>query len=209
MAVLVCRLFVTRQIHTPSALSSRAALYTISATLCACCARHWGNIQQRRPLSFSKVRRQGGHTIFAAHHLYHWKCPSNKGWKDLSALHLKRFFSISHRLKSAAYISNPRSAELSPKVKWVEDCEFLSFIKNAEGSQIRHLWIFASYPRRASFPPVSSKHFQKKTVKKCQDAYLHRTRQGRSVGGTAGSCWGAVRRFLLSPLLPGKHQEDW
>lgn len=34
-------------------------------------------------------------------------------------------------------------------------------------------------------------------------------RLGRSVEGTAGSCWGAVHHFLLSPLPPDKHQEGW
>lgn len=187
--------------------------------LCTHCGRHHGNMHQRWPFIFKRSRCKGD-TIYWQHTICTTEnVPLIKD--DKISLHniWKGYFSINHRLHTAAYISILRSAEWFPQVKWIyRTANF--WVKNTKGSRTD---ISESVPAALEKPPfplwwplplgltLPSKSSISQTFpkKKHQDAYLHRTRQGRSVGGTVGSCWGAVHHFPLSPLLPGKHLEDW
>lgn len=86
---------------------------------------------------------------------------------------------------------------------------FLRFINNSEGRGVYISESLLATLEEPSFPQCLLNISRKRSVKKCQVAYLHRMRLGRSVEGTAGSCWGAVHHFLLSLLPPDKHQEGW
>lgn len=138
MAVLVCRLFVTRQIHALLGPSD-SHLHYISlmqpSALCIHYGKHHGNIQQRLwPFIFKRSGCQGG-TIY----LQHITCTTENVSliKDEKAsLHYiqKGSFSISHRLKTAAYISILSSSELFPNVKLIY--RTMSFwVKNTEASR--------------------------------------------------------------------------
>lgn len=227
MAALVCRLFVTRHIHALHGPSD-SHLHYVSLmqplALCIHYGKHHGNIQQRlRPFIFKRSGCQGGIIYLQRITCTTENVPLIKDEK--ASLHYiqKGSFSISHRLKTAAYISILSSTELFPNVKLIY--RTMSFwVKNTEASRT-DITESVSVPAALKEPAILQKPlplglalpskfsvfwaFLKKIIKKHEDAYLHRTRQGRSVGGTTGSCWEAVHHFLLSPLPPGKHLEDW